>query len=98
MQISGLFDEYWIHERLLETQPRSLMMLLKTLVKLFEHIIQHRFRSITCYAASNALSLEEFLHGDDGSSSASVLCAHIGSQADMRNCPAPSCSRSGAPF
>jgi hypothetical protein len=36
------------------------MMLLKTLVKLFEHIIQHRFRSITCYAALNSFLLRTF--------------------------------------
>ena len=54
MQISRLFDEYWIHETCLETQTCTLVMLLTTLARLFEHFCQHRFRSITCYAASKA--------------------------------------------
>ncbi len=41
MQISDLVDKYWIHENFYRTQPYALMMLVKTLVKLFEQIIQH---------------------------------------------------------
>lgn len=48
MQMSYLFDDHRIHEGSLETQPRSLVMLLKTLAKHSEHMCQHRFRSITC--------------------------------------------------
>ena len=53
MQISRLFDKYWIHENFLRTQPHSYMMLVKTLAKLFEHVVQHPFRSITGWAASD---------------------------------------------
>ena len=43
MQISRLFDKYWIHENFLKTQPHTFMMLVKTLAKLFEHVVQHPF-------------------------------------------------------
>jgi ribosomal protein S15P/S13E len=43
MQISRLFDKYWIHENFSDTQPHSYMMLVKTLGKLIEHVIQHPF-------------------------------------------------------
>ena len=43
MQISRLFDKYWIHENFLKTQPHSRLMLVKTLTKLFEHGVQHPF-------------------------------------------------------
>jgi hypothetical protein len=61
MQISRLFDEYWIHETCLETQTITLVMLLTTLARLFEHFCQHRFRSITCYAASKTFLSRFFL-------------------------------------
>src|SRR5262245_51062147 len=86
MQISCLFDKYRIHKRRLETQPCTLLMLLKTLVKHIEHIIQHLYRSITCYAASNAF-LSRFFSAAMMEASASVLCAHIGLQAGTRNRP-----------
>lgn len=43
MQISRLFDKYRIHENFSGTQPHSTVMLVKTLTKLFEHIVQHLF-------------------------------------------------------
>lgn len=43
MQISRLFDKYWIHENFSVTQPYSRLMLVKTLTKLFEHVVQHPF-------------------------------------------------------
>jgi len=43
MQISRLFDKYWIHENFSDTQPHSYMMLVKTLGKLIEHVCQHPF-------------------------------------------------------
>jgi hypothetical protein len=43
MQISRLFDKYWIHDNFSATQTHSFMMLVKTLTKLFEHVVQHPF-------------------------------------------------------
>ena len=43
MQISCPFDKYWIHKDILKTQPHSFVMLVKTLAKLFEHVVQHPF-------------------------------------------------------
>ena len=53
MQISRLFDKYRIHDNFLRTQPHSRLMLVKTLAKLFEHVVQHPFCSITGYATSD---------------------------------------------
>ena len=43
MQISCLYDKYWIHDNFSVTQTHSILMLVKTLAKLNEHVVQHPF-------------------------------------------------------
>jgi hypothetical protein len=75
MQISDLFDEYRIHENFYRTQPYALMMLVKTLVKLFEHIIQHPLAPLQAKPL-RILFYEGSRRGDGGGRQTSAPCAH----------------------
>jgi hypothetical protein len=54
-----MLSKYRLPKKSLRTQYRTLMMLLTTLSQVFEHIIQHLFRSITAQAVTRSVLVLE---------------------------------------
>jgi len=82
-----------IHITGFKTQYMTLLMLLKTLCKLYEQIIQHRIAPLRV-SRLETLCYATFLRGSLGSLTASAPCAHIARHDRTVKHPAPKKLRS----